>query len=79
MTSAATANAVPVAEYALSAILFSLKHGWALARQTRERRQFPGRDGAPGSLGSTVGLISLGVTARKLVELLRPFDLRMIA
>jgi phosphoglycerate dehydrogenase-like enzyme len=79
VTSAATANAVPVAEYALSVILFSLKHGWALARQTREGRCFPGRDGAPGCYGSTVGLVSLGVTARKLVELLRPFDLRLIA
>ena len=31
MTCAASANAVPVAEYTLAAILFSLKQGWSLA------------------------------------------------
>jgi phosphoglycerate dehydrogenase-like enzyme len=79
VTSAYAANAVPVAEYTLAVILFSLKHGWSLMRQTRERRMFPGRDGAPGCYGTTVGLVSLGVTARTLVQLLRPYDLRVLA
>src|SRR3954447_26732575 len=48
LTSAYAANARPVAEYALSMILFSLKHGWRLARETRQTRSFPGRDAAPG-------------------------------
>src|SRR4051794_9055445 len=79
VSSAYVANAVPVAEYALSVLLFSLKHGWSLARQTRQRRTFVPRDDAPGCYGSTVGLVSLGVTARMLLRLLKPFDLRVLA
>jgi phosphoglycerate dehydrogenase-like enzyme len=79
VTSAYAANAIPVAEYALGTILFSLKHGWSLARQTQQRRVFPNRNGAPGCFGTTVGLISLGITARKLVDFLRPFDLKVCA
>ncbi|HYO10250.1 MAG TPA: hydroxyacid dehydrogenase [Tepidisphaeraceae bacterium] len=79
VSSAYAANAVPVAEYALSVILFSLKHGWSLVCQTRQQRVFPDRNGAPGCYGSTVGLVSLGVTARTLLRLLRPFDLKVIA
>ncbi len=40
VTSAYAANAIPVAEYTLSMILFSLKHGW---RMMREAAQFPPR------------------------------------
>ena len=79
VTSAYAANAIPVAEYALGVTLFSLKHGWLLSRQTRATRSFPARDGAPGCYGSTVGLISLGVTARAFRRLLRGFDLRVLA
>jgi phosphoglycerate dehydrogenase-like enzyme len=79
VSSANAANAVPVAEYTLATILFSLKHGWHLARQTRKERTFPARDGAPGCWGTTVGLVSLGVIARTLLELLKPFDLHVVA
>jgi phosphoglycerate dehydrogenase-like enzyme len=79
VTSAYAANAVPVAEYTLATILFSLKHGWALSRQTVEERRFPSRDGAPGCYGSVVGLISMGMIARTLVKLLAPFDLKLLA
>ncbi len=78
VTSALEANAVPVAEYALATILFSLKHGWKLARMTRAVRCHPDRNHVPGCYGSTVGLISLGAIARKLLELLRPFDLNVL-
>jgi phosphoglycerate dehydrogenase-like enzyme len=78
LTSALEANAIPVAEYALATILFSLKHGWRLARQTKEHRFHPDRNQAPGCFGSTVGLISLGAIARKLLELLRPFSLNVL-
>ena len=79
VTSAYAANAIPVAEYSLATILFSLKHGWELARMTKELRRFPRRDGAPGCFGRTVGLVSLGVIARKLLDLLKNFDLSVIA
>jgi len=78
VTSALEANAVPVAEYALATILFSLKHGWKLARMTKAGRCHPDRNQVPGCYGSTVGLVSLGTIARKLLELLRPFDLSVL-
>ena len=78
VTSALEANAVPVAEYALATILFSLKHGWKLAKLTKASRCHPGRDHVPGCYGSTVGLVSLGAIGRKLLELLRPFDLNVL-
>jgi phosphoglycerate dehydrogenase-like enzyme len=78
VTSALEANAVPVAEYTLATILFSLKHGWKLARDTRKLRIHPDRNNAPGCYGSTVGLVSLGAIARKLLKLLRPFDLNAL-
>jgi phosphoglycerate dehydrogenase-like enzyme len=79
ITSAQAANAIPAAEYTLAAILFSLKHGWRLAEQTRRRRRFPARDGVPGVYRATVGIISLGMIGRLVREFLRPFDLRVIA
>jgi phosphoglycerate dehydrogenase-like enzyme len=78
VTSAIEANSLPVAEYTLATILFSLKHGWQLARQTREQRCFVDRNGAPGCFGSTVGLVSLGRIARILLKLLEPLDLNVI-
>lgn len=78
VTTASTANAIPVAEYTLATILFSLKHGWSLARQTSVERRFPARDGAPGCYGSTVGLVAMGLIARALVRMLKAFDLRVI-
>jgi phosphoglycerate dehydrogenase-like enzyme len=79
ITSAYAANAVPVSEYTLSQILFSLKRGWdyvlTIKREQRWVRQFP----VPGAFDSTVGLISLGMIGRLVVERLRPFDLNIIA
>jgi phosphoglycerate dehydrogenase-like enzyme len=79
LTTAAAANAIPVAEYSLAAILFSLKLGWRFARSTRENRNFSMPRHVPGSYHSTVGLVSLGLIAQKLRDLLRPFDLRVLA
>jgi phosphoglycerate dehydrogenase-like enzyme len=80
ISTAASMNAVPVSEYALSTILFSLKHGWRLTRETRQRRTFsaPDRNAAPGCYRSTVGLISLGLIGRTVLKLLKPFDLDVL-
>ena len=80
ITTANTANAIPVAEYTLSQILFSLKDGWHITRDVRKNRtydfnQYP----VPGAYKRTVGLISLSQIGRKVVELLQPFDLDIIA
>jgi phosphoglycerate dehydrogenase-like enzyme len=78
VTTAQVANSQPVAEYCLATIIFSLKHGWRLARQTREQRRFVDRNSAPGCYNATVGLISLGVIARSLLKLLAPFELNVL-
>ncbi len=58
ITSAAAANAVPVAEYTLSQILFCLKGGWQSALNFKQHGKYPPRQLYPGNYGSTVGLIS---------------------
>jgi len=78
VSSAYAANAIPVAEYTLSVILFSLKHGWRLINETRLQRRFAERNAAPGAYGSTVGLISMGATGRATLKLLKPFDLHVL-
>jgi phosphoglycerate dehydrogenase-like enzyme len=79
VTSAQAANAIPVAEYTLAAILFSLKHGWQLAAQTRREHHFPPQSKVPGVYGATVGIVSLGRVGRLVRERLRAFDVRIIA
>jgi len=79
VTTASEANSVPVAEFTLATTLFSLKHGWSLSRRTRTERTFPDRNKAPGAFESVVGLVSLGAIGRRVVKLLRPFDLKIIA
>lgn len=79
VTSSQKANAIATAEYALAAILLSLKHGWQLAAQTRREQRFPERANVHGIYEATVGLISLGMVGRRVRELLRPFHVRVIA
>lgn len=79
LTTAREANAVPVVEYTLAAILLSLKHFWRSVRLYRQQRSFPEQLGVPGGYGSTVGLVSLGSVGRQLAERLRPLDLRVLA
>lgn len=79
ITSAYAANAVPVAEYALSQILFSLKRGWHYVFTVKREGRYPPKTPVPGGYGSTVGLISLGMIGRRVADLLQPFDLHVIA
>lgn len=79
ITSAYAANAVPVAEYTLSQILFSLKLGWRITRETKEKGAYQERPTLPGAYGTTVGLISLGMIGRLVAEHLQRFDVRVIA
>lgn len=79
ITSAAAANAVPVAEYTLAQILLCLKGVWFYARAMRDIVTRPQRVDFPGGYGSTVGLVSLGLIGRRVLELLKPFDLKVLA
>ncbi|MFT3787323.1 MAG: hydroxyacid dehydrogenase [Tepidisphaeraceae bacterium] len=78
VTSANAINAIPVAEYCQSVIVFSLKWGWRLARAVRHLRSYPDRDRAPGCYRSTVGLVSFGAIARELTRRLTQMDLRVL-
>ena len=79
LTNAAAANAVPVSEFAISQILFALKHGWQQAFFIRKHRKFPVPHSLPGAYRTTVGIISLGAIGRLVAERLRHFDLNMVA
>ncbi|RKT02707.1 phosphoglycerate dehydrogenase-like enzyme [Streptomyces sp. 3211.6] len=78
VSSAAAANALPVAEYTLAAILFSNKRVLEAARAYRTARGPVGplvRFPEAGNYRRTVGLVGASRTGRRVLELLRPFDL----
>lgn len=80
ISTANTANAVPVAEYTISQILFSLKNGWQITRDVRKNRSYAfNQYSVPGAYKRTVGLISLSQVGRKTLELLAPYDLDVVA
>lgn len=79
LSSAGAANAVPVSEFALATILFSLKHGWRLARRPPVSPEDPERQAVPGAYRSVVGLAGLGTVGRLVRRRLLPFDLRVLA
>jgi phosphoglycerate dehydrogenase-like enzyme len=80
ISSAYAANALPVAEYTLGAILLSLKRFWSHALAVRDERDSWGNHlrYAPGAYQSTVGLVSLGMIARRVIELLKAFEVNCI-
>ncbi|MET9830288.1 hydroxyacid dehydrogenase [Streptomyces sp. NPDC006385] len=77
VSSAAVANAVPVAEYTLAMILLTGKDLFAARDRLRTERAFPGWGLVPGigNHGRRVGVIGASRIGRKVIELLRPFDL----
>lgn len=80
VSSAAKCNAIPVAEYTLSQIIFCLKHGWQTALELREKKIYRERDDRiPGLVGSTVGILSLGHTGREVVKRTQRLDLNILA
>lgn len=80
LTTAASANAVPVSEYTLAAPLMGLKRMWLLSRATRDAKTFArGSIESDGPFRSRVGLISMGAIGRLVRERLRPFDLEVAA
>ncbi|MFJ9540997.1 hydroxyacid dehydrogenase [Streptomyces sp. NPDC101225] len=78
VSSAAAANAVPVAEYTLAMILLAGKDALGARERLRTGRAFPGWEIVPGigNLGRRVGVVGASRIGRRLLELLRPFDLR---
>ncbi len=69
------ANAIPVAEWTIAQILLANKGFFVNTRQYRGpqyRDSFRGR----GNYGATISLLGAGQIGRKVLELLRPFQLR---
>jgi phosphoglycerate dehydrogenase-like enzyme len=78
ISSSYAANAVPVAEYTLAAILLGLKGAWRTMAAIKNDHHYLRETNVPGAYGSTVGLISCGAIARELLRLLHSFDLRTL-
>ncbi|MCB5911617.1 hydroxyacid dehydrogenase [Streptomyces pinistramenti] len=81
VASAAGANALPVAEYTLAAILLANKRVLHAARRYRSLRtahDWHGELAAAGNYRRTVGVIGASRIGRRVIELLRPFDLRVL-
>jgi phosphoglycerate dehydrogenase-like enzyme len=78
VTSCAAANAVPVAEYTLAAILWANKDVFGARARLRDE-PLPGgrrpRGLHVGNWGKTVGIVGASLVGRALIELLRPFEL----
>lgn len=81
ISSAWAVNAVPVSEYTLSQILFSLKSGYQFARAYKKAKghDLVSQVAYAGGYKSVVGLISLGMIARIVIEKLKNFDVTVIA
>ncbi|MEU8468138.1 hydroxyacid dehydrogenase [Streptomyces sp. NPDC029006] len=79
VSSAAAANALPVAEYTLAMILLAGKDVLGFRDRLRTRRAFPYEGIVPGigNHGRRVGIVGASRVGRRLIELLRPHDLRV--
>lgn len=77
--SAWAANAVPVAEFSLAAIIFGLKQVYPCLRDNAIEGGGPKPPHLYGAFDTTVGIISLGMIGRKVCEMLRPFQVDLVA
>lgn len=81
VSSAAAANALPVAEYTLAMILLHGKHVLERARdfhRERERGDWLLTSPEVGNYRRTVGILSASLIGRRVIELLRPFDFEVL-
>ncbi|MEO0588437.1 MAG: hydroxyacid dehydrogenase [Planctomycetota bacterium] len=73
------ANAVPVAEFTMSQIVFCLKQGYRCLHWYREHHTKPAMAELAGAYGSTVGVVSIGMIGSMVCERLKAFDVNVIA
>ncbi|WP_129669595.1 hydroxyacid dehydrogenase [Phytoactinopolyspora endophytica] len=81
VSSAATANAMPVAEYTVAAVLWANKRVLEIGAEYQRSRTFIDWGGANpdlGNYGKTVGVVGASRVGRRVMELLRHFDLRVL-
>ncbi|MET8987363.1 hydroxyacid dehydrogenase [Nonomuraea wenchangensis] len=79
IVSAAAANAVPVAEFTFAQVTLALKHAHRSERAVRRLARFPSEPAAPGTFGSTVGILSLGLIGRLVAQRLSTLDVQVLA
>jgi phosphoglycerate dehydrogenase-like enzyme len=82
VTVAGAANAMPVAEYALAAILLANKRAFTVRERFRQERK-PWQPqwlapGEAGNYGATIGIVGASRIGRRLITLLKPFDLHVL-
>jgi phosphoglycerate dehydrogenase-like enzyme len=78
VTTAAPANAIPVAEYTLAMILLANKGAFAFHEHLRDRTQRLVVDPMTvGNVGKRVGIVGASLVGRLVIERLRPFDLEV--
>lgn len=78
VVSACQANGVPVAEFTLAQILLANKGYFANTRAITSPEGRRNAPHGPGNFGATVALLGAGTIGRKVVELLKPFHLKII-
>jgi phosphoglycerate dehydrogenase-like enzyme len=78
ITTAADANAIPVAEYTVAAILFAGKRVIESGHHYRQLRRTTRPTGLISNYQRTVGIIGYSRIGRRVVDLLRPFDLDVL-
>ncbi|MFG3658490.1 hydroxyacid dehydrogenase [Streptomyces sp. NPDC047706] len=80
VSSAAAANAVPVAEFTLAMILLSGKDAFAHRERYRRTHARPSaaQTAGTGNLGRRVGVVGASRVGRRLLELLRPHDFEVL-
>jgi phosphoglycerate dehydrogenase-like enzyme len=77
--SAYAANAVPVAEYTVSVAILALKQFWRRASLARLGEGWGDHTRPiPGAFRATIGLVSFGMIARKVAEMLAAHDVRVL-
>lgn len=72
--SAWAANAIPVAEYTLAQVILAGKQYWQCIRQDRRKEA---RKLLKGNFDQSLALIGAGMIGRKVIELLRPFSIKV--
>jgi phosphoglycerate dehydrogenase-like enzyme len=78
VTSAAQANAQPVAEFTLAAVIFAAKNAFTLRERYRAEHAHPTtpeQTAAAGTYRRTLGVIGASRVGRLLLDLVRPLDL----
>ena len=76
--SAWAANGVPVAEWTLAMILLSNKGFWPNSRAASRPQTRSGEIRGRGNFGTPVSILGAGQIGRKVIELLRPFELQVL-